>query len=65
MTKEDMEKGYLLNDNANDKEVSHEQRVAYRLGKLSNAEISDFSPSRRVSRVEPPISNVFDKLREG
>ena len=24
MTKEDMEKGYLLNDNANDKEVSHE-----------------------------------------
>ena len=43
----------------------HAQRVAYRLGKLSNAEISDFSPSRRVSRVEPPISNVFDKLREG
>ena len=24
VTKEDMEKGYLLNDNANDKEVSHE-----------------------------------------
>ena len=24
VTKEDMEKNYLLNDNANDKEVSHE-----------------------------------------
>ena len=42
-----------------------EQGIAYRIGLLSNAEISDFSPSRRVSRVEPPISNVFDKLREG
>ena len=43
----------------------HNQRVAYRLGKLSNAEISDFSASRRVSRVEPPISSTFDKLGEG
>ena len=42
-----------------------DQRVAYRLGKLSNAEISDFSASRRVSRVEPPISSTFDKLGEG
>ena len=42
-----------------------EQRVAYRFGKLSNAEISDFSASRRVSRVEPPISSTFDKLGEG
>ena len=42
-----------------------DQRVAYRLGKLSNAEISGFSASRRVSRVEPPISSTFDKLGEG
>ena len=45
--------------------ATYEQRVAYRLGKLSNAEISDFSASRRVSRVEPPISSTFDKLGEG
>ena len=64
----------LEKEKAKDEKVIHSlsqllyclnQRVAYRLGKLSNAEISDFSPSRRVSRVEPPISNVFDKLREG
>ena len=41
------------------------QRVAYHIGKLSNAEISDFSASRRVYRVEPPISSTFDKLGEG
>ena len=46
-------------------QVGPEQRVAYRLGKLSNAEISGFSASRRVSRVEPPISSTFDKLGEG
>ena len=45
--------------------MTQDQRVAYRLGKLSNAEISDFSASRRVSRVEPPISSTFDKLGEG
>ena len=44
---------------------SQDQRVAYGLGKLSNAEISGFSASRRVSRVEPPISSTFDKLGEG
>ena len=41
------------------------QRVAYHIGKLSNAEISDFSASRRVYRVEPRISSTFDKLGEG
>ena len=44
---------------------SQNQRVAYHIGKLSNAEISDFSVSRRVYRVEPRISSTFDKLGEG
>ena len=42
-----------------------EQGVEYHIGKFSNADISDFSVSRRVYRVEPPISSVFDKLGEG
>ena len=46
-------------------ELGAKQGIAYRIGLLSNAEISDFSPSRRVSRVEPPISSTFDKLGEG
>ena len=41
------------------------QRVAYRIGNLSNADISDFFVYRIVYRIEPPISNVFDKLKEG
>ena len=34
------------------------QRVAYRIGNLSNAEISDFFVYRRVYRIEPPISSI-------
>merc|ERR1719167_1932827 len=34
------------------------QRVAYRIGNLSNAEISDFFVYRIVYRIEPPISNI-------
>ena len=45
--------------------IDHDQRVAYRIGNLSNADISDFFVYRIVYRIEPPISNVFDKLKEG
>ena len=31
---------------------------AYRIEKLSNADISDFSVYRRVYRIEPPISSI-------
>ena len=41
------------------------QGVEYHIGKFSNADISDFSVSQRVYRVESPISSVFDKLGEG
>ena len=34
------------------------QRVAYRIGNLSNADISDFFVYRRVYRIEPPISSI-------
>ena len=34
------------------------QRVAYRIGNLSNADISDFFVYRIVYRIEPPISNI-------
>ena len=36
------------------------QGVEYHIGKFSNADISDFSVSRRVYRVEPPISSIFN-----
>ena len=36
----------------------YNQRVAYRIGNLSNAEISDFFVYRIVYRIEPPISNI-------
>ena len=35
-----------------------DQRVAYRIGNLSNAEISDFFVYRRVYRIKPPISSI-------
>ena len=35
-----------------------DQRVAYRIGNLSNADISDFFVYRRVYRIEPPISSI-------
>ena len=35
-----------------------DQRVAYRIGNLSNAEISDFFVYRIVYRIEPPISSI-------
>ena len=34
------------------------QRVAYRIGNLSNADISDFFVYRIVYRIEPPISSI-------
>ena len=34
------------------------QGVAYRVGNLSNADISDFFVYRRVYRIEPPISSI-------
>merc|ERR1719422_2677029 len=39
------------------------QGVAYRIGNLSNAEISDFFVYRIVYRIEPPISciSIFSK----
>ena len=36
----------------------HDQRVAYRIGNLSNADISDFFVYRIVYRIEPPISSI-------
>ena len=41
----------------------HVQWVAYRIGNLSNAEISDFFVYRIVYRIEPPISciSIFSK----
>ena len=35
-----------------------EQRVAYRIGNFSNADISDFFVYRIVYRIEPPISSI-------
>ena len=35
-----------------------DQGWAYRIEKLSNADISDFSVYRRVYRIEPPISSI-------
>ena len=35
-----------------------DQGVAYRIGNLSNADISDFFVYRRVYRIEPPISSI-------
>ena len=32
---------------------------AYRIEKLSNADISDFSVYRRVYRIKPPISSIL------
>ena len=40
------------------------QEWEYHIGKFSNADISDFSVSRRVYRVEPPISSISDTLGE-
>ena len=36
----------------------YKQRVAYRIGNLSNADISDFFVYRIVYRIEPPISSI-------
>ena len=38
--------------------MRRDQRVAYRIGNLSNADISDFFVYRRVYRIEPPISSI-------
>ena len=38
--------------------VVSNQGIAYRIGLLSNAEISDFFVYRIVYRIEPPISNI-------
>ena len=38
--------------------VSVDQGWDYRIEKLSNADISDFSVYRRVYRIEPPISSI-------
>merc|ERR1712240_552412 len=35
-----------------------DQRVAYRIGNLSKADISDFFVYRIVYRIEPPISSI-------
>ena len=38
--------------------ICSSQGVAYRIGNLSNADISDFFVYRRVYRIEPPISSI-------
>ena len=38
--------------------LTQDQGVAYRIGNLSNADISDFFVYRRVYRIEPPISSI-------
>ena len=45
------------------RETCCNQRVAYRIGNLSNADISDFFVYRIVYRIEPPISciSIFSK----
>ena len=40
------------------KKLHPDQRVAYRIGNLSNADISDFFVYRIVYRIEPPISSI-------
>ena len=37
---------------------NQDQGWAYRIEKLSNADISDFSVYQRVYRIEPPISSI-------